>query len=62
MAADMAVNAVNTIDTDHELEGAATVLFLLENDNMKKEDVWKGFLNWPGEKSRRFNSFSKVCL
>lgn len=50
-----AVDFVNAIDSDHDLEGIATTMFLLSEKECGKEDVWRGFLQWPGDKAERFN-------
>lgn len=50
-----AVHFVNMIESDHELEGIATTLFLLCEKECNEEEVWNGFLQWPSDKAKRFN-------
>ncbi len=50
-----AVDFVNTIESDHVLEGIATTMFLLCEKQCSEEEVWNGFLQWPGDKAERFS-------
>lgn len=50
-----AVELVNRIETDKELEGMATALFLIEKSNgLSEEGVVKGFKSWSEDKAERF--------
>lgn len=50
-----ACNFVNTIETNHELEGLATICFLIEQSNgLTEKDILKGFKNWSDEKAVKF--------
>lgn len=49
-----AIDFVNGITDDHELEGIATALFLIEDAARTEEEIWQGFAEWPGDKAARF--------
>lgn len=50
-----ACNFVNTIETNHELEGLATICFLIEQSNgLTEKEILNGFKNWSDEKAVKF--------
>ena len=49
-----ATEFVNTIKSDHALEGIATALYLVMESNQTHESLWNGFIEWPGDKASRF--------
>lgn len=47
---------MNAISTDKQLEGIATVLYLVQSDIPKtREELIKGFQNWSDDKAARFS-------
>lgn len=54
MPVDKAIDFVNGITDNHELEGIATVLFLIEEKERTEEEIWQGFIDWPGDKATRY--------
>jgi len=55
-AIELACNYVNGIKTNHELEGLATVCFIIENHcGISDRNVINEFLGWSVDKAERFN-------
>ena len=54
MPVDKAIHFVNGITDDHELEGIATVLYLINDAERSEEEIWQGFVDWPGDKAARY--------
>ena len=51
-----AAEYVNSIEDNHELEGVATVLYLIQNnEEMDEEKVLKLFKDWSEDKAARFS-------
>lgn len=55
-AIEKAAEYVNSIEDNHELEGVATVLYLIQNnEEMDEEKVLKLFKDWSEDKAARFS-------
>ena len=54
MPVDKAIGFVNGITDDHELEGIATVLYLINEAERTEEEIWQGFVDWPEDKAIRY--------
>ncbi|MBO6239493.1 MAG: macro domain-containing protein [Butyrivibrio sp.] len=56
-ASDRALSVVNDVQDDHLLEGMATALFLIKDEQkIKKDDVVQEFANWSEDKHNRFKN------
>ena len=54
-AVDRAVEFANRISSNHDLEGIATTLYLVEESKKTEGEIWEGFQKWPRSKVSRFN-------
>lgn len=55
-AIEKATSIANLIPSDEDLEGVATVIYLIENSSrISKEEIINGFKNWSTDKSERFS-------
>ncbi len=54
-AVDRAVEFANRISSNHDLEGIATTLYLVEESQKTEGEIWEGFQKWPRSKVSRFN-------
>lgn len=64
LAVKKAIDYVNAIDEDEKLEGIATALFIIkQNNQINQEDIITHFKNWSEDKAARFDAVSiQECI